>query len=279
MAKRIAGTKASIAVAVLVLLQPFTCFAYSAENLYSDFDIEYSSPYNEDDLDVIRNYNYAKRYATMFRYVAESTYDVEVINNRIAECEKTIETIEKELISGYDKSDEELYQLESDYNTALQQLEEAKNTTEPVDVDVTRLSAEEVPTYEEYVRAMNRKRSMDKNCELGKESKIVLSLNAVLVKDFTDTSVTYTTVNGSGIVSLYNGKIAAVGEDHVTINHHNGIVSSYKGVFPTVKVGDTVMQGSPIGLTDGTFTVKLRIGNKLVDIHKLLEVSDENLQD
>ena len=77
---------------------------------------------------------------------------------------------------------------------------------------------------------------------------------------------------------MYNGVVSSVGEDHVTINHHNNIVSSYKNITPTVEVGDTVLQNSPIGITEGMFKVKLKIKDSLIDIHELLEVSDEDLQ-
>lgn len=279
MSKRIANKAANLAIGIMLLLQPLHAFAYTAEELYTDCEMQWESPYSQEDLDTIRDYNYAKRYASMFRYVADSTYDEAVIENRIKDCEALLEDIESELLAGFSKTTEELYQLESDYAAALQQLEEAKSTTMPVEVDTKKLSAEEIPSYQEYVKALNRKRATEVSCNLGELKTVQISMNAVLVKDYTSTSVTYATVEGSGIVSLYNGVVAAVGEDHVTINHRNGIVSSYKGVRATVKVGDKVTQGSPIGLTDGEFTVKLRVGNKLVDIYKLLEVSDEDIQD
>lgn len=279
MSKRIANTAANLAIGIMLLLQPLHAFAYSAEELYTECEVQWESPYSQEDLDTIRDYNYAKRYASMFRYVADSTYDETVIENRIKDCEEALADIESQLLSGFDKTAEELYQLESDYSIALQQLEEAKTTTMPVEVDVKQLNADEIPSYQEYVKALNRKRATEVSCNLGESKTVQISMNAVLVKDYTDTYVTYATVEGSGIVSLYNGVVAAVGEDHVTINHRNGIVSSYKGVRATVKVGDKVTQGSPIGLTNGEFTVKLRVGNKLVDIYKLLEVSDEDIQD
>lgn len=278
MSKRVTNTTANIAIGIMLLLQPLTAYAYTAEELYEDCEVEWESPYSQEDLDTIRNYNYAKRYASMFRYVADSTYDESVIEERIQQCEEQLQSIEKELLAGFDKTEVEIYQLESDYNTALQQLEEAKSTMTPIDVDVKKLSADEIPTYAEYVKALNRKRSTEVSCNLGEMKAVKASLNAVLIKDYTSTSVTYATVEGSGVVSLFNGVVAAVGEDHVTINHHNGIVSSYKGLRATVKVGDTVTQGSPIGITPGEFTVKLRVGDKLIDIYKLLEVSDEEVQ-
>ncbi len=279
MAKRIAGTAASITIACLVLLQPLTCFAYTAEELYSNYGLEFPSPYDEDDLNTINDYNYAKRYTSMFRYVADSEYDTEIIEKRISDCEDRLAAIEKELLSSYGKSSSDIYQLESDYNLAKQQLEDAQNATVPIDIKVDHLNAQDVPTYSEYVSAMNRKRFVDHKCELGESKAIKLSFNAQLVKDYTDTYITYATTEGSGVGTLYNGTIVAIGGDHVTVNHYNGIISSYKGILPTVEVGDAVRQGDPIGTTYGEFSVKLKVANSLVDIYKLLEVSDEELQD
>lgn len=278
MSKRIANKTAVAAAFIVLLLRPTTCLAYNAEDLYADCGIEYSSPYAEEDLETIQNYNYAKRYASMFRYVANSNYDKDVIAKRIEEAEKRLEELEKELLSGYDKSTDDIYQLESDYSSTLKELEDARNTELPVEIDFKRITADDVPSYQEYITALNRKKVIDLECELGEEKVSRPSLNEVVIKDFTDDSITYATIPGSGVTALYNGVVSAAGDTHVTVNHHNGIVSSYKGVYPTVKVGDTILQGSPIGITEGEFSVKMRVGEDLIDIHKLLEESDENLQ-
>lgn len=263
---------------LLLLCHSVPVSAYSAEELCDDCGIEYTSPYDEEDIETISNYNFAKRYVSMYRYVSSSEYDEEVIENRINECEKIVEEAEEALLDGYSKSTAELYQLESDYKVALQKLEDAKNIMQPVDVKTKQLTADDVPTYNEYVRAMNRKRVAEINCDLGQFKVPTLAVQAYLIEDYDKNSVTYTTVQNGGVCSMYNGVVAAVGEDHVTINHHNGIVSSYKGVKPVLNVGDKVTQNYPIGVTDGTFTVKLKINNTLIDIYKLLEVSDEDLQ-
>ncbi len=263
----------------LLLLNSSTAYAYSAEELYKDCGQEYTTPYSEEDIDTISNYNFAKRYVSMYRYVSSSEYDETIINERIAACEETVSAIEEQLLNGYSLSESEIYQLESDYKVAKQQLDDAKNVQKPIDIDVKRLNAEEIPTYNQYVRAMNRKKTADINCNLGNNKIPVLTMQAYLVRDYTDTCVTITTVKGGGVCAMYNGVVAGVSEDHVTINHHNGIVSSYKGITPTVNVGDTVLQGSPVGTTLGEFQAKLKVDETLVNLYKLLEVSDENVQD
>lgn len=266
-------------LALLILLcHSIPVQAYSAEELYKDCGMEYTSPYDKNDIETIGNYNFAKRYVSMYRYVSSSEYDEEVIEKRIEECERIVDDTEKALLNGYDKPVSELYQLESDYKEALRKLEDAKTIMHPVELNTKQLTAADVPTYNQYVHAMNRKKVADLNCNLGEHKFPTMAVQAYLIDNYDTSSVTYTTVQNGGVCSMYNGVVAAVGEDHVTINHHNGIVSSYKSVTPTVKVGDTVLQNRPIGVTDGKFTVKLKVNNTLIDIYKFLEVSNEDLQ-
>lgn len=278
MRNRKAASRSYWLMLLLFLCGSMNVQAYTAEELYEDCGVEYSSPYDEKDLETISDYNFAKRYVSMYRYVSVSTYDEEIIENRINECKKIVEEAEAALLDGYSKTTTEIYQLESDYKVALQKLHDAENVTKPVEIETKQITAEDVPTYNEYVRAMNRKKVTDINCNLGEQIKPTLAVQAYLVENYDDTSITYTTVQNGGVCSMFNGTVAAVGDDHVTVSHHNGIVSSYKGVTPTVSVGDTVIQNGPIGVTGGSFTVKLKVKDKLVNVYELLEGSDENLQ-
>lgn len=260
-------------VCTLLLLQDTPCQAATVDELYAVYGMEYSVEYPKDVLDIIDNYNYAKRYMSMYRYVVESEYDVESVNKNIEYLEDRLTEIEGNLSKGFDLSLDEIYLLEDEYTEVHNQLERAKKSLISVDVDVRVPTSTETPTYDEYVNAMQEKALLNTQAELGNVKGLDYPIaTAALVKDLSDTHLTLSVAEGSTATSLFNGKVVDITDDSITLYHYNNVYTLYKGVQHSYVVkGDTVYQGQSIGTVNSNLTLKLKLNGKLVDVSLLFK--------
>ena len=269
-------SKAALAVCLLLVLCTTTLSvsALTARELYELFDIDYKSDISEEDLTTIQQYNYAKRYVQMFRYVADSSYDANSIKQKINATEQRLREIESELLGGYYLSSTAIFELESEYQTLTRQLQELKSCIESVELDVKELKPEDVPSYEDFIIAVANKNLADSRSQLGSNSPSIMT-NIHLVSDFDDTTVTYASAPLSIITSLFNGIVIYADEDTVTVYHYNNIYTSYKGLTPCVEKGNTIGQGQCIGYSSGILSVRMKVGGEFVDIHSYLEDNND----
>lgn len=268
--------KAALTVCLLLVLCSTTLStkALTAEELYSVFGITYESGISKEDLETIQNYNQAKRYVQMFRYVAESEYDKGAVDTKIDATVERMTEIETSLLAGFDLPANEIYDLESEYRSLSKQLEELQSSTVTVPLDYSEKEPTEVPTYEEYLIAVANKNLADSRAKLGDSTPTVMT-NTHLVSDFDETTVTYASTPLSVTTSLFNGVVVYSEGDTVTINHYNNIFTSYKGLTPCVEKGDTIGQGQCIGYSSGILSVRMKVGGQFVNIHSYLEENDE----
>lgn len=260
-------------VCALLLLHNTPCQAATVDELYAVFDMEYSVEYPKDVLDTIDNYNYAKRYMSMYRYVVESEYDIESVNKNIEYLEDRLTEIESNLSKGFVLNLDEIYLLEDEYTEVYNQLERAKKSLISVDVDVRIPTSTDTPTYAEYINAMQKKALLATQAELGNVKGLDYPIDtAALVKDLSDTHLTLSVADGSTATSLFNGKVVDITDDSITLYHYNNVYTLYKGIQHSyVEKGDTVYQGQSIGTVNSNLTLKLKLNGKLVDVSLLFK--------
>lgn len=269
------GKKAFKAILVIFIVMLFKCTtvnASTAEDLYKMYNIKFETKYPEDVLNTIRKYDNAKKYLSMYKYVASSEYDESIVSKRINELECEKSTIEDRLLAGYNLSISEIYDLEDRYVTVCKHLNDAKKTIESYDVDFTRPEPEDVPTYSEYLEAKKIKSSIDTKMNIGDIVNIKPTNVAYLLESSTENSMTIKVASGTTVTSLFNGEVVMINGSGITIDHYNGIYTFYGDVDETyVNIGDTVYQGQALGTVDDFLTLKCKVGNKIVNINKLFE--------
>lgn len=249
-----------------------TVHAMTAEELYQFYGEPYTPLYREEDLETIQNYNFAKQYLNKYRYVASSEYDDKILLSREEKYQSDMEHAEQILANGFYLSLSEIYEAEANYAYAKAKLEETRDALDTTYMlDETKSLPTNVPSYQDYVQAVSNKRLVDMANDLGSAETLSILSGPHLVDDWDDHTVTYSTLELSLVTSLFNGYVTGVTEDTVTVNHYNNIISYYKGLTPSVQVGDEVKQGSLLGYSYDRVHLRLRINDELVDVYKLLE--------
>lgn len=264
--------KAVIILCVSFLLKPTTVFASTAEDLYKVYNIKFEAEYPENVLSTIQKYDNAKKYLSMYKYVALSDYDESIINKKIDNLIEEKNKIEEQLLSGYNLSLSDIYALEDKYVTVCKQLNDAESTSKTYSVEFNKPEPDSVPTYKEYIEAKRIKASIDTQMDIGDLDNVNPVTTAYLIDECSDNVITLDVPDSATVVSLFNGEIARIDTDGITINHYNGIYTFYGGVNNVyVDVGDTVYQGQAVGTVDENLILKCKVGNKIVDINKLFE--------
>jgi murein DD-endopeptidase MepM/ murein hydrolase activator NlpD len=264
--------KALILVIALVL-QATTAYASTASDVYAVYDMSYEPSYPKGVLSTIAAYQNAKKYVYMYQYVIESEYDTTLIDRRIEEYKKTVETTSEKLLGGFSLDLSEIYALEDQYTEAVQKKEEAELSLVSYTVDYEAPTAKDVPTYAEYQQACTTKSLIDNKANVGTlENLSYPTETACLIDSSNDTSMTFATSSNTVVTSLFNGKVAKVTDDSVTVCHYNKIYTCYSNLSSvTVKKGDIVCQGQSVGISTSKFTLRMKVGGKLVDVSKLFK--------
>lgn len=269
------GSKTCKAViaALSVLMSCTPCYAETASDLYAFYGVDYAIDYPEDVLKTISDYNSAKRYVQMFRYVSESEYDHSIIDNRIEELELQLDKAQKTLMSGYNLSLSEIYAAEDMYKTVTQKLDDACASKECEEIEYQTPSLNSVPSYTEYVEALNTKALIKSREDIGNITGLKYPVSsAALVDSVSDNALTLSVLEGSTVTSLFDGVIAQVTDDSITVYHYNGIYTYYGGVITAyVEKGDTVSQGQSLGSCGPRLTLKLKLDRDLVNISELFK--------
>lgn len=245
--------------------------AYTAEELYNEFGLEYTDPHSTEDNNTIIAYRCAKRYVRIFGHLSAVDFTDVDLTDVTSPLQARLADIEEQLRNGFHLSIDTLYSLESEYREIHSTLDYLSMIENAKEVSLKQLDVSGIPTYSEYTKASARNALIDTQQELGNGTPTITP-NAYVISNYTDSSVTVGTAELAVITSLFNGEVIDVTDDVVTINHYNSIYSSYKGLSPSVSIGDTVYQGKCIGYSKGNVSVRLRIKDTYVDIYSFLEV-------
>lgn len=275
------GKKAAKAIVIALLCAAsiqLPVHAATASDLYEVYGKEFTVDLPEDVVAKIRAYESAKKYVSMYNYVANSEFDVKAIEDEIRVTTRERDSVSNELLAGYDKSTAELFELESRYTELSNKLDRLQKSLESFDVDVTPVNIGDVPTYSEYVEALRERNDILGSTEIGDLEELQVPVQSLATcKSLDDTSATYRCVEGTGVVSLFNGTVEKVYVDDtyglcVCIDNHNGIKTYFCNLeLVDVMEGETVYQYQRIGYVYGsTITLQLQLDEEYVDITKIL---------
>ena len=267
------------AVAVVLLCLVFSTRAYAADvtELYEKYDIEYTAEVPEEVLETIQKYDNAKRYVSMYSYVINSEYDIESLVNKQLELEKYLLQLESELKAGYNKPLSAIYELEDEYYTAKQQLDNISKSLQTYVIETEYIETKDVPSYSKYKEALQSKNDIVSKRNIGSldDLKVPVQSESILVDSSNDCSV-YKVINNTGALSPFNGVVESIVVDKeyglcCILNHHNG-VQSFLCHLESVDVeeGDTVYQNQRIGYVQGNqFIFRLKLKDVFVDASKI----------
>lgn len=255
---------------LLFALPSVTVNAYTAEDLYNDFGIEFEDPHSAEDISTITSYRYARKYIRIFSHLSAMSFDNADMFTLKDALQTRLDVIETSLLDGFRLSLDEIYELETEYRETLELLNNITDMTEVKEIPLKQLDIESIPTFSEYAAANARNTLINTQQELGSNLP-KLTANAYVISDYTDSSITIGTTELAIITSLFNGEVIYADDNVVTIDHYTDIYTSYRGLTPIVSVGDTVYQGKCIGYSKGNVSARLKIKDIYVDIYEYLE--------
>lgn len=270
--RKIAGVLISVLLLSVICCTP--TLAYTAEDLYADLGIEYTDPHSQEDINTIVAYRCARRYVRIFSHLSTVSFEENTFGEMLEELKQELDTTENLLRAAYTLSLDEIYELESKYVELKKAYDSAYLSDSAEEVELRQLRIEDIPSYSEYAKANARNTLIETRLELGSDVPSITP-NAFVISGTTDSSITIGTGELAVITSLFNGEVIDVKDDVVTVHHYNGIFTSYKGLTPSVKVGETVYQGKCIGYSNGSVSVRMRVADVFVDIAKFLEGANE----
>ncbi len=263
---------APLILCVTVLTAFTNVRASTVTDVYNIYGIESDELYPKELLNVISSYESAQKYVAMYQYVVESEYDTKVTEQRVKSLKKAKKDIEVKLMDGYSMELGDIYYLEDSYVTVAKDLENAKKSKEYVDIQSNIPNADSVPSTSEYQRALLQKSELDSSYTMGEVPCECPIVGSYLLSDKNDKHLELAVAIGSDVTALMNGKVVAVDEESITINHSGKIYTFYgelQEVFVTV--GTDVVQGQVIGKSSNKLMLKMKINDKFMDISKLIK--------
>lgn len=265
-------------VALVLLAQPCAVHAASVSELYTLYGKTFEVDIPEDILHTISTYNNAKRYVSMFNYVVNSEYDTESIRNEIAALDAELATLESKLMSGINSNIVDLQLLEDTYVSMLKRRTNLEQSLISYTVDDSEFDPGSVPTYSEYSEAMRTKNAVMADLEIGNiDDLMVPAQSQAKLMEVRDTECVYKVIEGTGVLSLFNGTVEDVIVDDeyglsVIVDNKNGVKTYFCNLeIADVTPGETVYQNQRLGYVYGSkLILRLELDEDFVDISKLL---------
>lgn len=257
-------------IALILLLIPIHAAAYTAEELYNDLGIEYVDPHFEEDLNIITAYKCAQQYVRIFSHLSTMSFEDFDFDTAKKKLKAQLNDITSQLNNGYYLQLDKIYDLESEYRETLESLTELEKLEDTDEVQLRQLDVSSIPSYTEYIQANARNTIVNTRLELGGGTP-TLTPNAYIISDYNATSMTISTSELSVITSLFNGEVIDVKDNIVTLSHYNDIFTSFRGIIPSVKKGDSVYQGMCIGYSEGTVSIRMRVADQFIDLNEYLK--------
>ena len=270
------GTKAYkrvFAVVLLssVLLSSINVKASTATDIYDLYQLNYAAIYPDGVIETIMAYEQFLKYNTMYTYIEKSTFDTTILDKRIANLQSDIDSVTVKLKNGYDLSVSEIYALEDEYNTKSKQLYEAKQSLSNTAVNPSMPILENTPTKEQYDAAIATKKDIDSKINLG-EAITSYPVKGATVKEVKEDQLLLKTKAGEAVKALYNGTVANISNNSITLYHDSAIYTLYSNLDKiNVNVGDVVFQGQEIGTAKESLLLKMKVNGTLVDVSKLFK--------
>lgn len=266
--------KIILVIFVMLILKPVCCYAGTADDLYEVYDIPYVQQYPDNTSEVMFNYNNSHRFFTMYHSVVNVDYDTSLTAAKVKDIEQKLNNLREQLNNGFYLSTSDIYELESEYMYYEKQLNNLNKAMEFYEVEINK-DYTSVPTKEEYEDALAVKNKIDAESELGDIYIKYPVKSPVLADTVKPTSMLLAVKNNAEVTAMYNGTVMEIGDTFIAINHNNDIYSYYGNISNTnLSVGDKVKQGDVIAYSTDRLLLKLKLGNKLVDISKVLEEDD-----
>ena len=259
----------SFAVLFCVVISNSTCYAANTKALYTLYGKEYSPKYPKGVSETIAKYDSAMRYLTMYHYIKGVANSSDILASRVKELKKELDDIKNKLTLGYFKDTSEIYDLEERYSTLYDQYSGYMQTLQTFSVKDESINLKDVPTYKEYCYALELKKLYSGEHNLGS-----VLVKYPVVGDVKSVSKTKKgirlKVNDAKVQSIFNGRVTNVSNNSVTVSHYDGIYSYYGNLHKIrVHVGDSVSQGSQLGVATSSVELRLMVDNEIVDITQI----------
>lgn len=256
---------------LVIVLSCIDCKAATITDLYNKFDAECTVECPEFVTKTISQYQRAEKYNYMYQYVNASNYDPVVLERRVSSLKNKLADLEERLLSAYNLDRDAIYSLESEYLTCKEELSKAEESLTNYSIEYHVPDIGDIPTQQEYEYALQLKNYCNPYQDIGEIDNLAFPIQGdALISDITDSSVTLRTPKNTLVTALFNGTVLDCDEHSVTI-FCGSDVYVYAGHLDKVIVdkGDTLVQGDVIGKTSHDVLLKLKLGGKLCDVHKL----------
>lgn len=266
------GKKDTAVVAAIILLiaNPLTARASTVNDLYSVYGIEQNVITDNEALDVIDKYNNVKRFIAMYNYIDLSVPDTTSQDMQIVALERRISQIDTELFNGFNLSISEILDLESEQISARESIDRINKTREYSIVYIDLPEADEVPTYSEYLEALDRVESVNKANYIGDISKVELPTDNGEITDHNSEVIRIKCNSPTPVVSVFDGIVSEVTDNLVTVISSGNVIVTYDRLsVVTVKTGDVVNQYQQIGYTISSLNMSMCILDKYYDMWRL----------
>lgn len=262
---------AALLIVSCVAILPVSVKASTATDIYDLYRLNYADIYPEGVIETIMSYEQYLKYDTMYEYIEKSAFDTTILDKRIADLQSEIDSITSKLKGGYNLPISDIYSLEDSYNTKYKQLQEAKRSLSNTTVNPSMPVLNNTPTQEQYDAAIVIKKDVDAKVNLGEAVTAYPVKNATMQESKSD-ALYLSTKSGEVITALYNGTVADVSNDSITLYHDSAIYTLYSNLSKiSVNVGDVVFQGQEIGTVKDNVLLKMKVNGTLVDISKLFK--------
>lgn len=247
-------------------------YAYSTEDLFHKYSVEYEGGIEQEILDTISAYECAKSYVAKFSNLLSLEPDLTTVVAQVSSLEEQCQTIELRLSEGYFLTYDELIALEDEHSKVTRQLEQAKSTLSIGDIDL-QLSFPEVPSAPSYAEAVAMKDKYIAENYLG-ELDFVEPIKQFSSSYYDVTNfVHYSGTWGASVYSMYNAHCTAIQatENGLLIELQVGdyVTLTYTGIlYSKIQIDDYITQGDLIGLAGDSLYVQLVLDDTPIDFSK-----------
>ncbi|MCM1234399.1 MAG: M23 family metallopeptidase [Ruminococcus flavefaciens] len=266
-------------VALCLLVPPLRCNAASVSELYQLYGKEFEVDVPDDVVHTISAYNGAKKYVSMYNYVVNSEFDDKALQDELKQLHARLDDLSYQLRNSYAASISHILDLEEEYSTCIKRIQDIESSYVSYDLNDSDSAPVNVPSYSEYSEAMRTKNNILALTEIGEigNLKVPAQSSARLIDD-SDDMCNYKVIDGTGVLSLFNGVVKDVVVDDdfgltVIVDNNNGVLTYFCNLeIVDVQPGETVYQNQRLGYVYGTrLILRLQLGDDFVNISKLLE--------
>lgn len=263
---------ARVWLVALLLLTPITAHAETVDDLYSMYGVGEEVKADESVLQTIRDYNDIKKFVAMYNYIDLSSPDTSSQDREVTELTKRIEEIDIELLDGYSLSLSEILDLEAEQQAARESIDRINNTRKYAHVDIVFPDADNMPTYDEYLKAKQELSAFELSKELGDVKSVAVPVSNGVLSQHTKVSTTFDLKDSSYVSCIFPGTVISAESGIVEIETVGNVIISYSNLdYYTVDVGDSVKQYQRIATATDKLKLSMQIDGEYYDMWRLFD--------